>query len=160
MTRNMMPCLAAVAMTLLLATPGHAASAGVVTTNIMLPFQAVVQGAAESFAIENGTVHIVTHLQMMGDSPSLEVHTNFVNTTAIGLSTGQTFDVVGGQTVLGDAPEEGGLFGVLLAYMKLLNKEVRGDRQITRAGALIHLVFNEAGVLVGASIDPFPPPCN
>src|SRR5215472_16468388 len=85
--------------------------------NLMVPLDVVVQRTQESIAIHD-TVHAVTEVS----GSSVQVHTNLVNTSSVGPTTGQIFPVSGSQsTFLPDALAFGS--GDVSALMQFVLRE-------------------------------------
>jgi len=150
-------------LSLVLAFSNVGIAAPPVKSNQMVPLDVVVQGSQESIAI-HGTVHVVTEVT----GTSVQVHTNLVDTSSVGLNTGQVFRVSGSQSlflpdVLDDLCSGVDVFALVQFVVResyLLNVETLKDYAAkVRFYNQLKMAFL-SGALVGVGFDLFPPSCD
>lgn len=143
------------AVVMAMASPAVAKSDERVTTNVMVPFESVVESTFENIAV-TGTVHVVTHVLIGEDSTLVEVHTNFLNTTGIGLSTGATFRGFGQPMSITQLLPlgEASLEFIIATAGAVLKGDVQKDITLL-SNLLLSLKFDVFGRVVGASVEPF-----
>ncbi len=150
----MISILGAVMASLAAASPALATPPELVTTNVMVPFEVVSQGATEKIAA-NGTLHVVTDVLIGADSTSLKVHSNFLDTMGIGLSSGRSFRISGSQTMSFDLQTADINTVVFIALMQASASAQEDLKEIMQA--LVKLRFSSIGRFVGVSVEPFRP---
>jgi hypothetical protein len=131
-------------------------------SNQLVPFDLVVQGAREKFAI-HGTVHVMTDVT----GASVKVHTNFLNTASIGLTTGLTSPVNGSQSSsLVDELDGFGDGDITMLIALVMRETYLGNQEDLKSYAAKVKYYNQlklrfkAGLLIDAQVELFPPPCN
>lgn len=142
------------------------AAAETVTSNLMVPLELTVEGASEPILI-SGTLHVVTELHqgslLQDVPPSLEVHTNLVNTTAVDLTTGSKSPVRGSQSLrIDSALDEDG--DVLLIVQMIVKEAYQQNQEDLKAyanmvSALARLQFDDLGILTEVEIEELLSPC-
>ena len=153
--------------------PEFAAAEPPVTSNLMVPLEVTVEGADEPILI-SGTLHIVTQLHqssLLQDVPSsLEVNTNLVNTTAVGVSTGLTAPITSSQSIrlLTSVDVEDGGTSLLFLEMMVLaenaRQDIRGAKNLKLAlkqqFLVAQLQFDSLGILTEVEFRDLFLPCN